>query len=169
MKTAILAGFLLFVLLPPSGASDSAESELRAAMAERLQASLEGNSEKTASLMADEYIQTDISGHVQDKATWFKEYFDPVAGLIKAGKFRWEVYEQKELQFRVYGDAAVVMGVLDAKGTGARWVPQSHTWMADPNATLSGSFRFTHLYIKRNGKWLLAALHNAVPFPPPGK
>src|SRR6476469_108798 len=102
-------------------------------MADRLKASLEGDSNTTGSLMADEYIQTDISGHVQDKTTWFKEYFDPVAALIKAGKFHWEVYEQKDLQFRLYGDSAVVMGVLEAKGIGARWVPQTHSWAADPN------------------------------------
>ena len=139
-------------------------------MAGRLKASLEGDSDKVASLLADEYVQTDISGHVQDKPTWFKEYFNPIAELIKAGKFRWEVYDQKELQFRIYGDSAVVVGVLDAKGSGARWVPQSHTWEADPNASFSGTLRFTHVYVKRNGKLLLAALHNAVPFlPPPSK
>ena len=147
-------------------ASDSAEAEIRAAMAGRLKASLEGDSDRVAGLLADEYLQTDISGHVQDKSSWFKEYFNPVAELIKAGKFRWEVYEQKELQFRIYGDSAVVLGVLDAKGRGARWVPQSHTWEADQNASFSGTLRFTHVYVKRDSKWLLAALHNAVPFSP---
>ena len=146
--------------------SDSAVAEIRAAMAERLKASLEGDSDKVASLLADEYLQTDISGHVQDKSAWFREYFNPIAELIKAGKFRWEVYDQRELQFRTYGDSVVVVGVLDAKGRGARWVPQSHTWEADSNASFSGTLRFTHVYVKRNGKWLLAALHNAVPFPP---
>jgi hypothetical protein len=147
--------------------TSSAEAELRALMAERRKASLEGDSEKVASSLADEYLQTDISGHVQDKTTWFKEYFNPIAELIRAGKFRWEVYDQRELQFRIYGDSAAVVGVLEAKGTGARWVPQTHTWAADPNASFSGALRFTHVYIKRNGKWLLAALHNAVPFAPP--
>jgi hypothetical protein len=154
----------------PEATSDSAEAEIRAAMAERLKACFEGNSDKVASLLADEYLQTDISGHVQDKSAWFREYFNPIAQLIQAGKFHWEVYDQKELQFRTYGDSAVVVGVLDAKGSGARWVLQSHTWEADPNASFSGALRFTHVYVKRNGKWLLAALHNAVPFlPPPSK
>ena len=149
--------------------SNSAEAEIRTAMAERLKASLEGDSDKVGSLLADEYLQTDISGHVQDKATWFKEYFDPVAELIKTGKFRWEVYEQKELQFRIYGDSAVVVGVLEGKGTGARWSPETHTWSLDSSATFSRTLRFTHVYIRRNGKWLLAALQNAVPYSPPSK
>jgi hypothetical protein len=169
MKIAVLGGLLLLTSLPPGRAADSVEGEIRAAMAQRLKANLEGNSSKVASLMADEYIQTDISGHVQDKATWLKEYFDPLAELIKAGKFRWEVYEQKELQFRIYGDSAVVVGVFEGKGTGARLVPETHTWAADPSASFSGTLRFTHVYIKRNGKWLLAALQNAVPYPPQSK
>jgi hypothetical protein len=55
---------------------------------------------------------------------------------------------------------------LQAKGTGARFGPQ-HTWVADPNATFSGILHFTHVYIKRKGKWMLAALHNQMPLPPP--
>ncbi len=147
--------------------TDLAESQIRAVMAQGLAASLAGDSHKMASLMAEEYLQTDISGHVQDKSTWFKEYFNPVAELIRAGKFRWEVYDRKDVQFRIYGDAAVVIGTLEAKGNGARWVPQAHTWAADPSASFSGRLRFTQVYIKRNGRWLLAALHNAVPFTPP--
>jgi hypothetical protein len=60
-----------------SQASGSAESEIQSVMAEARNASLEGDSAKIAALMTDDYLQTDISGHVQDKATWFKEYFNP--------------------------------------------------------------------------------------------
>jgi hypothetical protein len=35
-----------------------------------------------------------------------------------------------------------------------------------PNASFSGTLHFTHLNIKRNGTWLLAALHNSVAPPP---
>ena len=145
----------------------SAEAELRAAMAERRKASLEGGSEKIASSMADEYLQTDISGYVQDKTTWLNEYFKPLAELIKAGKFRWEVFEQKDIQLHIFGDCAVIIGKLEAKGSGARLSMPQHTWVADPDASFSGTLHFTHVYIKRNGKWLLAALHNAVALPPP--
>jgi ketosteroid isomerase-like protein len=144
----------------------SAESQLRAAMAERRRGSLEGDTDKIASSLADEYLQTDISGYVQDKTAWLNEYFEPLAELIKAGKFRWEVFEQKDVQIRMYGDCAVVIGKLEAKGSGARPTPQ-HTWVADPKASFNSTLSFTHVYLKRNGKWLLAALHNAVPLPPP--
>jgi mannose-6-phosphate isomerase-like protein (cupin superfamily) len=146
-------------------ATATAEAELRATMEQCRRASLEGDTEKVASCLAEEYRQTDISGYVQDKTTWLNEYFKPLAELITAGKFRWEVYERKDVQVRMYGDCAVVIGALDLKASGAR--PGQHTWVADPNASFSGTLRFTHVYVKRNGKWLLAALHNQLPPPPP--
>ena len=146
--------------------ADSGEAELRAFMAELRKASIEGDVETAANSMTDDYVQTDINGYRQDKTTWLNEYFRPLADLIKAGKFHWEEYERKNLQFRFYGDCAVVTGDLQAKGTGARFGPQ-HTWVADPNATFSGILHFTHVYIKRKGKWMLAALHNQMPLPPP--
>jgi ketosteroid isomerase-like protein len=144
----------------------SAEAELRATMAERHKASLEGDTEKIAASMTDDYLQTDISGFVQDKGTWLKEYFSPLAELIKAGKFRWEVFDEKDIQVRIHGDTAVIIGILEAKGSGARFDIERHTWVADPNAAFSGKLRFTRVYIRRNGKWLLAALQNAVPMSP---
>jgi hypothetical protein len=142
------------------------EAELRTVMAELHKAALEGDTEKTASLMAAEYVQTDISGHFQEKTEWLNTYSRPLAELIKAGKFRWEVYEEKDLQIRIYGDAAVVIGAFELRGTGARWGAQ-HTWVADPDAHPEATLRFTRVFIRRNGKWLLAAIHNAVPPPPP--
>jgi hypothetical protein len=152
------------LMKPMEATSDDAS--LRTAMDERRKASLEGDTEKIAASMADEYLQTDISGYVQDKTTWLNEYFKPLAELIKAGKFRWEVYERKDVRIRIYGDCAVVMGTLEAKGSGARYEPRLHAWVADPNAGFSGTLHFTHLNIKRNGTWLLAALHNSVAPPP---
>ncbi|HXM21030.1 MAG TPA: nuclear transport factor 2 family protein [Terriglobales bacterium] len=149
--------------------ASAAESELRAVMADRRKAALEGDTEKVANSMAEEYVQTDINGYVQDKSAWLGEYFKPLAELIKAGKFRWEVYEQKNVQVHIHGDGAVVIGSLEAKGSGARADRERHTWVADPNASFSRTLRFTHLYARRNGRWLLVALHNSVPLPPADK
>jgi len=135
-------------------------------MAERRKASIEGDTEKIANSLADDYLQTDISGYVQDKTSWLNEYFKPLAELIRAGKFRWEVFEEKFIQIRAYGDAATVMGSLELKGAGARVDRDRHTWVVDAEAHPALTLRFTRVYIKRDGKWLLAALHNAVPLPP---
>jgi hypothetical protein len=74
--------------------------------------------------------------------------------------------DEKDIQIRMYGDSAAVIGKLELKGSGAKYAPAQHTWLGDPNGTSSGTLRFTRVYIRRNGKWLQAALHNAVPLPP---
>ena len=143
--------------------ADSPEVELRAFMAELRKASIEGDVDTIANSMTDDYVQTDINGYRQDKTTWLNEYFRPLADLIKAGKFHWVEFERTNLQFRFYGHCAIVTGELHAKATGAR--PGAHAWVPDPNASFSGTLHFTHVYIKKNGKWMLAALHNQIPLP----
>jgi len=139
----------------------SSEAELRGFMTELRKASLEGDVDTIASSMTDDYVQTDINGYRQDKTTWLNEYFRPLADLIKAGKFHWDEYERTNLQFRIHDDCAIVTGDLRLKGTGAKPGPQ-HTWLADPTSSFSGTLHFTHVYLRHNGKWLLAALHNQI-------
>lgn len=40
--------------------------------------SLEGDAVRIAELMTENYPQTDISGRLQEKATWFKDSLDPL-------------------------------------------------------------------------------------------
>jgi hypothetical protein len=173
MKT-ILALLLTLSVFPTARllaeqANSSAEAELRVSMAERHKASLEGDTEKIAASITDDYLQTDISGFVQNKDTWLKQYFIPLAELIKAGKFRWEMYDEKDVQIRIHGDTAIVVGTLEAKGSGARIDSNRHTWVADPNASFSGKLHFTRVYVRQNGKWMIAALHNSMSPPAPPK
>lgn len=147
-------------------ASAVKEAELRAAMDERRKASVAGDTETIANSMADDYIQTDIAGYVQNKTSWLKEYFKPLAELIRTGKFHWDTFDEKDIQIHMYGDTAVVIGTLELKGSGARPTPQ-HSWVADPDAHPNLKLWFTRVYVKRDAKWLLAALHNAVPLSPP--
>lgn len=135
-------------------------------MASVQKASLGGDTNAVSSLLTDDYIQTDIGGLVQDKTMWLNEYFIPLARLIKAGQFKWNQYRRCDLQFRISGPVAVVMGRLDAKGSGAKFDPQQHAWVPDQKAVFSGSLRFTHVYRREDGAWRLAALQNAVPVGP---
>jgi ketosteroid isomerase-like protein len=143
-------------------------SALRELMIDRRTKSLQGDVDGVASSMANEYVQTDISGHRQDKRTWLVEYFEPLAKLIRAGKFQWTHYEHKDVQLQLFGDCAIVTGMLEAQGKGATWGP-NHTWVADQKASFGGTLHFTHIYIRRDGKWLLAGLQNAVPVSPPNE
>jgi hypothetical protein len=143
------------------GGNADVEPELRSAMAARTKANLEGDTDKAESLMVDEYVQTDIFGRVQTKAEWLAEYFKPLAALIQSGQFRWEVWDEKNLQIRQFGDAVVVVGNLTLQGSGASPVP-GRGWVASPQAKVGPVvLHITRLWIKRGGKWLLAAVHNA--------
>lgn len=165
---AVLLGLCCGVSIFGQAETPSPETTLRAAMEERTRASLSGDSEAIARSIADEYRKTDISGYVQDKRTWLREYFDPLAALIKSGKFHWETYELRDSHMEMLGDCAVVIGELRLKGSGAKW-GQMHTWTADPNSGFEGTIRFTHVYVRPEGAWLLVALHNAIPAHPPAQ
>lgn len=142
--------------------NSAAQVQVRAVMAELGKANVEGDTEKAERLLAAEYVQTDISGHVQGKSEWLAEYFRPLAKLIKAGEFHWDLREEKDVQIQFFGDMAVAVGSLTMKGTGATWQP-GRGWVASPGTSLGPlTFRFTRVFIKRDGNWLLAALHNAV-------
>jgi ketosteroid isomerase-like protein len=160
------AGVATLSMLAAEPMDPSAEADLRATIAELRTASVEGDTQKIVASMTDDYLQTDISGVVQNKDTWLKNYFIPLAELIKAGKFRWETYDLKDVQVRIHGDTGIVIGTLEAKGSGARFDVERHTWVADPKASFAGKLCFTRVYIRRDGKWLIAALQNAVPLSP---
>ena len=49
------------------------EAEVLAALAERDKVFVAGDETSVARFMADDYLQTDAVGHVQDKATWLRE------------------------------------------------------------------------------------------------
>src|SRR5262249_49245377 len=57
-------------------------AELRSAMERRRQASMSGHAEAVAASMMHDYMQTDVSGYVQDKQAWLDEYFLPLSELI---------------------------------------------------------------------------------------
>jgi Domain of unknown function (DUF4440) len=160
-RTAIISATR--VVSPPVADSEGAvmESSLRTAMANRHQAMLDGDEAVVDRLTAREYAQTDIFGHVQDKAAWMSEYFRPLASLLKSGKFRWEQYEETDVRITMLGETAVVTGALKMKGTGARFT--SGRPEAAPQTSVEGTLRFTRVWFRQNGAWVLAALHNAAP------
>ena len=137
------------------------DTEFRTAMSKRHQAMIDGDEAVVDRLTAKEYAQTDILGHVQDKSAWMAEYFRPLAALIKAGKFRWERYDERDVRIVMLGETAVVTGELTMKGTGAKFTQGK--WEEAPARSIEGTLRFTRVWIKRDGAWLLVALHNSAP------
>ena len=146
------------------------EPELRAAMATREKANREGDTGLIEALMTTDYVQTDIGGRVQTRSEWLASYFKPLAEMIRAGDFRWTIWEETGVQARSYGDTVIVVGRLRLEGEGATFVP-GRDWVKAPGSRLGPTtLSFTRVWVKRDAKWLLAAIHNSVPPPlPPGK
>ena len=157
------------LLLSFSGGAAMAQgmpAQLNLVLAERVEANRTGDVDAILRITTPDYFQTDISGIVQSREVWLAEYFRPLADLIHAGRFRWATFDQRIEAAHVYANCAIVMGTLNLEGAGAQRDPQHHTWVPNPDARISARIRFTQIYVRRHGRWLLAALHNAVPFRP---
>ena len=87
---------------------------------------------------ADEYVFTNEDGVTSNKA---KEIAN-----ITSGAFRLTAFKFNDLKVRLYGDVAVVTGENNIKGT----------W-EDINKDISGPYRFTDVFVKRNGRWQCVA------------
>ena len=65
---------------------------------------------------------------------------------LKSGTVKFESYKLDELKVRVYGDTAVVHGLETEKSS-------------YKGKDTSGQYRFTDVFVKRNGRWQAIATH----------
>ena len=139
----ILTGFMLMMALAaPRGwaaqAPASTERELTKLENDWSQAAVKRDGAALQRFYADEYIFTDENGVVSGKT---KEIAD-----ISTGMFRLTSYKFEDMKVHVYGDVAVVTGRNTIKGT----------W-EDIKRDISGPYRFTDVFVKRNGQWQCVA------------
>jgi hypothetical protein len=73
---------------------------------------------------------------------------DELLRSVKSGKLKFTAHSVAELDVRVYGDAAVVIGVGNSKGT----------WESEP---FDGKDRFTDVFIRKDGKWVCVSSHSS--------
>ncbi len=140
-----------------SAQKSAVEAQVLAAVAERDKVFVAGDENAVARFMADDYLQTDAEGHVQDKPTWLKEYFEPIAAKMKSGEFRWEVFKKTDLQVRDFGNVAVVIGVLSLK---ANMHLKGKEWQPTDKDRPPREMRITQVWVKRDGGWKMAVVHN---------
>ncbi len=108
------------------------------------------DAEAMQSILAEDDLQTDWKGVVQDKASWIHD-FKQVAANVRSGKTQWEMSFDDE-KVRIYGDAAIVTGrgTFNGRRQGA---PVNHV------------IRFTNVWAKRRGAWQLVN-YQATPIQP---
>jgi ketosteroid isomerase-like protein len=158
LNVLVLAA-ILFGSAQSVAGQDPSKIEVLTALSQRDKAFVAGDEAKVAAFMAEDYLQTDVRGRVQDKQHWLAEYYRPMAPLLKSGKTRWTTFDRTDVVVRDLGDAVVLAGEGRLKLMGVN--PDN------PNATFSPGppriYRFTHVWVKRAGSWKLAVVHNAFP------
>ena len=73
---------------------------------------------------------------------------DELLGTLKSGKLKFSADSAEQLDIRLYGDTAVVIGISRSRGS----------WEDQP---FSGSDRFTDVFIRKEGKWLCVSTHTS--------
>jgi hypothetical protein len=160
MRTAnglhmLLVTTVLCWFFQTAAAQPSAKNEVLAVLAERDKAFVAGDEMNVAQGISEDYLQTDVSGHVQDKQAWLNEYFRPLAPSLRSGATRLTTFERSDIVVRDFGCTVVVAGKLMYKFAGVNpWNPKV-TFQPGPPRVI----RFTAVWIKREGAWKMAVLH----------
>lgn len=124
----------------PHDAAEAKEQILKLERA-RNEAIVRGDSVALAAMTADEYTFITIRGELRTKA-------EIVEGFA-TGAFKYESREITDLTVRIYDDTAIVTGRAKQKGS-------------ENNTDYSGAYRFTRVYILKNGNWTTVALQTTL-------
>jgi ketosteroid isomerase-like protein len=94
-----------------------------------------------------DFILVGPLGFILDKGQWLDRY--------SSGDFVTSALDWRDTQVRVFGECAIVVGVHD----------QEAAYRGQPN---NGQFRATHILVRADGTWRLAAMHLSPIAAPPG-
>lgn len=92
-------------------------------------------------LLADDWLASGAAPQPVTKAQYLAE--------LAAGTRRFGDIRHDDVHVRIYGDAAVITG----RSTGQYRID---------GRELNTSGRFTHIYARRNGRWVMVGMHNSV-------
>ena len=145
--TVPLLAVSIVLAFAQSGPDAQAEQEVRDMERQWRQAWLAGDAGALDRIHADDYTAIPNIGTVSSKAE--------VMADVRRGVFRYSRMEHSEMTVRTYGNTGVVVG---------RTVNEGRRGERD----VSGDFRYTRIYVKRNGRWQ-AVLAQYTRIPAPGK
>lgn len=103
------------------------------------QAVIEGDTSFMSQLLADEYVNTAPSGDLKDKSQYLMDFTSGVRDVSS-------VTLSDDAQVQIYGDVAIMMHGGTAQGT-------------YNGEAVSGSYRWTHVFVQRDGRWQCTANH----------
>ena len=124
-----------------ANATLSPEDEIKSLEQERNKAILNGDAAALDRMTAEDYTFITLRGELRTKSEIVKGF--------QSGSFKYESREISDLKVRVYGNTAVVTGRSNQKG-------------AENGKDYSGDYRFTRVYVRKNGRWLTVALQTTL-------
>lgn len=119
-----------------------AKLEVKQMEKEWREAWISGDSVALDRIHADDYLAINYLGQMNTKAQ--------VMSDVRAGAFKYDSIEHKDIVMRVYGNVVIVNG---------RTVNKGHRRERDA----SGDFSYTRVYVKRNGRWQAVLSHYTRP------
>jgi ketosteroid isomerase-like protein len=136
--TCLAAAHAICAQEPTAGNAGSAKDALIQIERAWADALVKGDVATWSRCVADDWVGTTPEGNMITKAG---AYADLKAGLVVRELFRLD-----DLKVRVYGDVAIVCGLETEKS-------KIH------GKDMSGQYRFTDVFLKRNGRWQAVASH----------
>ena len=115
---------------------DSVEQAVRQMEEELRVAITKGDMKAYGRLVSDDYVFTNQDAVVRTKAQMVSAY--------DSGSIKYESVVFDEIKVHAYGDTAVVTGRNTAKGK-------------DNGKDFDGQFRYTRVYVNRQGRWQIVA------------
>jgi hypothetical protein len=132
---------LLTALLSLAGAARAAAPDEIARLNRELSvATWTGDAQWFEKNLADDYVLVTPNGEKKTKA-------DILRGVVRPG-LRIEPYETTEVEIRIYGQAAVVIGRMQQTFSISR-------------TRYKNDLRYTHTYVKRRNRWIIASAHTS--------
>jgi len=110
----------------------NAEEQIAAVIEQVRQADLKGDTSFMNDHFADDYTAIYASGKLYTKAQDIER--------IKSDDVKYDALDVRDRQMRVYGNTAVVILLISAKGTSS-------------GKPFSGDFRSTWIFVKQKGNW----------------
>jgi len=134
-RFALVFAILLGAPLRADDAADVKQLALEIAAAK-----VRGDAEFLARAWAEDYTYTTTRGEARTREQGLADY--------RSGAVKWEYRRMEEVQARIYGNAAIVTARAALKGR-VRGQEREET------------IRLTDVYLKRDGRWRLVALHES--------
>jgi len=125
----------------PAATEDEAVREIVDLERQAKDAALHRDAAFVERTLADDYVAITPLGQVVTKT-------DTVAAR-KTAQLRYEMIEISDMVVRLYGNTAIVTARAEVKGT-------------ELGEEFSGPYRFTRVWVRRNGKWLTVSYQATV-------